>query len=225
MTTSGRQGSLGREYRVGYLRVTGSRSIRREDVAIREGPQADVTPYPLGAAHEGPPHAIVPANTRYFEAGPVTVGLEYRVVNDSVRAARFEDAAQFTPLGTEFKGFSIHVLESATGTERLRFDLFPGQWHYHYIRPPHDNIRVGYDEAAFGPMADWALDCLTTRLPHMLATAGAGDLAVTIDPDALQTVVAEIRRLIDPDPDGASRRIPRESGLSQLRQRMRLPRG
>jgi hypothetical protein len=122
--------------------------------------------------------------------------LEYRVVNDSVRAARSGNAAEFVPLGTEFQGFSIHVLESATGTERLRFDLFPGQLHYHYLRPPHDNIRVGYDEAACGPMLDWSLNCLTTRLPEMLATAGAGDVGRNIDPEAVRLIVAAIENVV-----------------------------
>jgi len=178
-------------------------------VVIRDEPPAEAAPYPLGASNEGPPHAIVPANTRYLEAGPVTVGLEYRSVNDSVRAARAGDGAAFTPLGTEFEGFSIHVLESATGIERLRFDLFPGQWHYHYLRPPHDNIRVGYDEAACGPMFEWSLGCLTTRLPDMLATAGAGDLAGSIDPDDLRPVVAEIRRIVS-----SGRTVPGRCGAA-----------
>jgi len=165
-------------------------------VVIDTRPVGDAAPYPLGAVNEGPPHAIVSANTRYFEAGPVTVALEYRVVNDSVRAARFANAAEFKPLGTEFRGYSIHVIESTTGIERLRFDHFPGQWHYHYMRPPHDNIRVGYDEAAFGPMIDWSLGCLTTRLPQMLATAGATDLVKNIDPEDMRPIVAEIKRII-----------------------------
>ena len=77
----------------------------------------------------------------------------------------------------------------------MRFDLFPGQWHYHYLRPPHDNIRVGFDEAALGPMLDWSLNCLTTRLRQMLATAGAGDLARDVDPQDLRPIVGEIRRI------------------------------
>jgi glycosyltransferase involved in cell wall biosynthesis len=156
---------------------------------------AGVSSYPLGASNEGPPHAIVPAATRYFEAGPLTVALEYRVVNDSVRAARSGNAAEFKPLGTEFKGFSIHVIESETAIERLRFDHFPGQWHYHYMLPPHDNIRVGYDEVAFGPMIDWSLSCLTTRLPQMLATAGASDLVKNVDPEDMRQIVDEIRNI------------------------------
>ena len=87
-------------------------------------------------------------------------------------------------------------MESATGIERLRFDLFPGQWHYHYLRPPHDNIRVGYDEAAFGSMFDWSLSCLTTRVPQMLATSGAADLGRNIDREAMRPIVAEIKNVI-----------------------------
>jgi hypothetical protein len=165
---------------------------------------ADAAPYPLGAIHEGPPHAIVPDATRYFEAGAVTVALEYRVVNDSVRAARSGNVAEFKPLGTEFKGYSIHVIESATGIERLRFDHFPGQWHYHYIRPPHDNIRVGFDEAAFGSMFDWSLSCLTTRLPQMLATAGASDIVKNIDLEDMRPIVAELKKIISTEVENLS---------------------
>ena len=58
-------------------------------MVIREELPAEAAPYPLGASYEGPPYAIVPANTRYFEAGSVTIGLEYRVVNDSIRGRSF----------------------------------------------------------------------------------------------------------------------------------------
>jgi hypothetical protein len=164
-------------------------------MVTREESLADAALYPLGAINEGQPHPIVSDDTRYFEAGPVTVALEYRVLNDSVRAANSGNAAEFKPLGTEFEGFSIHVIESTSGIERLRFDHFPGQWHYHYLRPPHDNIRVGYDEAAFGSMFEWSLSCLTTRLPQMLAIAGATDLVKNIDPEDMRPIVAEIRNI------------------------------
>ncbi len=177
-------------------------------MVIREELQAEAALYPLGASNEGPPHAIVPANTRYFEAGPVTIGLEYRVINDSIRAARSGNVTEFKPLGTEFKGFSIHVIETATDIERLRFDLFPGQWHYHYMRPPHDNIRVGYDVAAFGSMFDWSLSCLTSRLPQMLATAGAGDLVRSIDPEDMRPIVAEIKRIISSESKSPNSILP-----------------
>jgi hypothetical protein len=61
--------------------------------------------------------------------------------------------------------------------------------------PPHDNIRVGYDEVAFGPMIDWSLSCLTTRLPQMLATAGASDLVKNVDPEDMRQIVDEIRNI------------------------------
>ncbi len=53
------------------------------------------------------------------------------------------------------RGVSIHVYDTASMTERLRFDCFDENPHYHYIKPPGGGIVVAYDAAANGPMRAW----------------------------------------------------------------------
>ncbi|HLX88537.1 MAG TPA: hypothetical protein VKR22_08815, partial [Acidimicrobiales bacterium] len=92
------------------------------------------------------------------------------------------------------EGVSIHVNGTADGHEYLRFDVFDAEPHYHYNHPgePVVNNVVEFDAVANGDMLDWALDCLRTRLPSMLAEAGGGDLVAAIDQAELQCVLHEV---------------------------------
>jgi hypothetical protein len=127
---------------------------------------------------------IMEHNAQFFRAGPVTFGVEGRV------------------LGTlEGKvgeiGASIHVFNADRSQEWLRFDCFERGPHYHYILAEEGhNIVWGYDPAANGPMLPWAINAIRTRLPAMLRKAGAESLAVEVeklggvDPAALAQVEA-----------------------------------
>lgn len=144
---------------------------------------ADTAIFTLGKV-VGPPLPPEPEHTTYVDAGPVSVGVEYRVV----------DVPKLTD-----RGFSLHVCDRATGAEYLRFDLFEDEPHYHYIRPGRENRVVLYDANACGPMFDWAVTCLRERLPAMLRYAGADELAeATAGPEygsAVDGAVARIREL------------------------------
>jgi hypothetical protein len=88
---------------------------------------ADVVPIPAD-----------PEQTRFVEAGPVRIGVEYRELD---QASTFEmTAADGTATtaqqpGFADRGFSLHVHDSRTDVEHLRFDAFDAEPHYHYIVP------------------------------------------------------------------------------------------
>lgn len=144
---------------------------------------------PLGTRWKGRPIEPVPEKTVYLESGPLRIGVEYRFLNDDViegdLASRAEDTfpvdsdgvqAGTTLRGFDTEGLSLHVGDHA-GNEYLRFDFFADDPHYHYVMPGDGHVVIMYDEAANGPMWNWAMDCLRDRLGSMLNQAGAEDLA------------------------------------------------
>jgi hypothetical protein len=95
-------------------------------------------------------------------------------------------------------GVSIHVLAADDGHEYLRFDVFDGDPHYHYIRPSGDHNQViGYDAAANGDMLPWAIGCLTTRLADMLREAGGGEVAARLNPGGLDAAIDQVATMAD----------------------------
>jgi hypothetical protein len=141
----------------------------------------------------------VEANTEYFDAGPLRIGVEYRLVNDAIAAAqtlaraRGQDAPpQRVP---EDRGVSIHVFAVRDGqaSEHLRFDCFEEDPHYHYVsHARRSNELLHLDPVADGDPVAWALERLRTRLPQMLERAGAGDVVAQIDAGALEAILPRI---------------------------------
>lgn len=153
----------------------------------------------LGVRYDVDPIPPEDGNTTWFDAGPLRIGVEYRILDDDIlttgfagdgAAAAIIDAAR--PDVVDDRGFSIHVVDAATGGEHLRFDMFEGDPHYHYIVPGSHNVLIAYDVNAFGDMVEWALDCLRSRLPQMLRYAEASDLAERVDQAAVDAVVPRV---------------------------------
>jgi hypothetical protein len=161
----------------------------------------------IGKTYNMPPQPADEAATTYLDAGAVSIGVEYRVVDpESLRETYQGNAAQLAELeerspagGFYAEGLSLHVVAKADGHEYLRFDLFDDPPHYHYNHPvkagQHTNNVVDYDTVSNGPMLDWALDRLRTRLPEMLRQAGGAEVAEQVDPDVLGPVLTEVERL------------------------------
>jgi hypothetical protein len=161
----------------------------------------------IGKTYNMPPQPADEAATTYLDAGAVSIGVEYRVVDpESLRETYKDNAEQLAELeerspegGFYAQGLSLHVLAKADGHEYLRFDLFDDPPHYHYNHPVVDgrytNNVVDYDNASNGPMLDWTLDRLATRLPEMLRHAGGAGVADQVDPAVVGPVLAEVRRL------------------------------
>ena len=146
------------------------------------------------------------AYTRRFEAGAVTIGVEYRLLNEKVIAEVYgpDSREQFggvlpenLPEVNDEDGVSVHVFGSEDGLEYLRFDCFGDYPHYHYIDPVAEKQTVmSYDPDAKGPMIEWVLESLRHALVDMLREAGASALAGRVEPalvaSKLDDVQAEI---------------------------------
>ncbi|MGI9576569.1 MAG: DUF7700 domain-containing protein [Microthrixaceae bacterium] len=142
------------------------------------GQTYDVQPLPPDIEH-----------TVYLDAGPLSIGVEYRVVDPEALSAAYEgdDLAEIEAHSPEGgfsdEGLSIHVIAVADQHEYLRFDAFDDEPHYHYVdRSLGTNTVVGFDEATNGPMLPWVLSRLRHRLDPMLRRAGAAHVADALPP-------------------------------------------
>jgi hypothetical protein len=111
---------------------------------------------------------IMERHTRWFDAGPVSIGVEARALGDSAE--------------NMVRGPSIHVCNAARSEEYVRFDVFGKVLHYHYIHnEAAANTLWGYDPDVNGPMIPWAVNALHDRLPTLLRNAGAAALATEVE--------------------------------------------
>jgi hypothetical protein len=107
-------------------------------------------------------------HTRWFDAGPISIGVEARALGDSAERM--------------VRGPSIHVCNAAHSEEYIRFDVFGKVLHYHYIlNDVQHNILWGYDPDVNGAMIPWAVSALRDRLPALLRRARADGLASEVE--------------------------------------------
>lgn len=130
-----------------------------------------------------------------FPLGPITIGVEYRVLTEEIVAASGVAKGPISVQGINDRGVSIHVyLKAADGDrERLRFDCFEDDPHYHYICwsvPWHDVIF--FDAVANGDLMVWALTCIRTRLPQMLSRAGIENATQFVDQPRLEAILPQV---------------------------------
>jgi hypothetical protein len=137
-------------------------------------------------AYGGMPIPPVKDNMEIFEAGAVSIGVEFRVLNDAVVSALglAEIAASNAYPTLDDHGVSIHVfVRTEEGNfERLRFDCFRRDPHYHYlsVRQKWQHV-IHIDPNVTGDPAAWALDMLRTRLVPMMLRADVPDAALLVD--------------------------------------------
>lgn len=155
-----------------------------------------------GTVYTVPPIPPDAAHTTWVEAGAITIGVEYRLLDDAELAANYEgeqmdEIQQATGGGTvEDNGVSLHIAGSDDGHEYLRFDLFEHEPHYHYIEPSGEKQTiVDFDRVALGAMLPWALEQLRTRLDAMLAFAGGEALIPRLDPERIAASLVEVEKL------------------------------
>jgi hypothetical protein len=159
-------------------------------LAYRRGTELDVMPIrPI------PEHCIeVPA-------GPVRFVIETRDVSADLElmgrpSARTEDG---TPPLQGDGGASLHVFSTADNVERLRFDCFEAEPHYHYVKyAPDRNHVVRIDEVAEGDPVTWTIDRMRSRLPEMLEYAESTPTAAAVraDADAVAAAVEKVAELL-----------------------------
>ena len=143
--------------------------------------------------YEVMPILPVEAHTERFEAGPISIGVEYRLLDDAITAAyNTNNDSQFSIVD---RGVSLHVF-GKTGDEEseyLRFDCFDEGPHYHYVsHARRTNEMVYLDPAAHGDSLEWALDCIRTRLPQMLTRAGARELASQVELARVEEILPKV---------------------------------
>ena len=92
---------------------------------------------------------------------------------------------------------SIHVKGTEDGHEYLRFDVFDGEPHYHYVFNSSETINnvVVFDTLAHGEMMPFAIHCLRHRLPEMLPRALGGHLVDKLEEALINKVVDEVQVL------------------------------
>lgn len=125
---------------------------------------------------------IMEHHTRWFDAGPISIGVEARALGDSAERM--------------VRGPSIHVCNADRSEEYVRFDVFGKVLHYHYILNEMDhNILWGYDPDVNGPMIPWAIASLRDRLPTLLRRAGADELATEVEESGWdRSVLADVEK-------------------------------
>lgn len=126
-----------------------------------------------------------------FGAGPVTIGVEPRILTEELVAATGKKPApEFGKL--DDAGVSIHIFVRAPDgdRERLRFDCFKNEPHYHYIswRNTH-NDHVFIDPTVHTDVVAWVLNLIRTRLSQMLEKSDFDNAAQYVDQKALNAVL------------------------------------
>lgn len=142
---------------------------------------------------------IMQHHTTWFDAGPVSIGVEARALGDENMMVR---------------GPSIHVCSADRTKEYIRFDVFGSVLHYHYCLPEKDhNILWGYDPDLNGPMIPWACAALRDRLPTMLRAAEADELAAQVEQQGWNAAV-----LADVEKAATDALAPREDDLERAKE-------
>jgi hypothetical protein len=141
----------------------------------------------------------VEAHSERFEAGPVSIWVEYRLLDDAIAAAHTVTEGYDGEITTvQDRGVSLHVFGKPGGrdgdeVEFLRFDCFDEDPHYHYVSYERTtNEMVHLDPAAQGDPLEWALDRIRTRLPQLLARAGDRELAAVVDVAAVEAILPKV---------------------------------
>jgi hypothetical protein len=157
--------------------------------------------HPVGKVSMTKPIPPLEEFTTYFEAGAVRFGVEHRELNEDIINENFgSDPAALAAVQAmhgddgppDDEGLSLHVFDSESGTEVLRFDMFSGDPHYHYLPAAPYHIVVPYDPAASGDMMAWALSALSDRLVPLLRNGGHDELAAKIEPSSIAQVLNDV---------------------------------
>ncbi|MEZ5736795.1 MAG: hypothetical protein R3E09_13560 [Novosphingobium sp.] len=147
--------------------------------------------------YEGIPVPPVKENMEVFEAGAISIGVEFRVLTDELlESLGLKEVAAANGINhIDEVGVSLHIFaRTSEGMfERLRFDCFGGEPHYHYISVPNktqDGVLL--DPNAIGDPLAWSLATLANRIVQMLARADVADAANLVDHARLEAVMPQV---------------------------------
>lgn len=162
-----------------------------------------VDAYKLGREFSVMPIPIVEDHCVEIPAGPVTFVVEARrlTVDDIVRNEESQGVSDglVHDYSVDAGGASLHVLGAENRMEHLRFDAFDHEPHYHYIRNDSKvNVVVRLDDIAEGDPLAWTIRVVRSRLPEMLAYAGAPELgeAVRAASDEVAAAVEQLEEVL-----------------------------
>jgi hypothetical protein len=150
-----------------------------------------------GIRYTGMPIDPIEEQLEKFHAGAVTIGVEFRVLTDDIVAAvgMAEIAKANGAVNLNDEGVSLHVYAKAPDgdKERLRFDCFNDDPHYHYVDwPKHTQDIIHLDPVMTGDVLTWALTLIRTRLPQLLERAGIADAARLVDPSLIEDIMPKV---------------------------------
>ena len=155
-----------------------------------------------GTVYTVPPIPPDAEHTTWVDAGAITIGVEYRLLDDAGLAANYQGEQMVEILeatggdAVQDNGVSLHVAGSEDRHEYLRFDLFEQEPHYHYIeRSGEKQTIIEYDRVALGPMLPWALAQIRTRLAAMLSFAGGEALVPKLEAGRIEACLVEVEKL------------------------------
>jgi len=158
----------------------------------------------IGKVYAIQPQPPVEENMRYFDAGALRFGVEYRALDPESLVETYKDRPeqlaemleQSPEGGFADEGVTVHVFDATDGHEYLRFDMFDEEPHYHYIHKTTDgsivNNVIDFDVPALGDMLPWTFERLRTRLELMLAEAGGDTLAEKVDAATVAKALSDV---------------------------------
>ena len=170
--------------------------------------------------YNGMPIAPLRQNMEIFEAGAVSIGVEFRVLNDKVvQSLGLKEIAASNGYPTlDDNGVSIHVfVKAADGNfERLRFDCFQNDPHYHYlsVRNKYQDV-IHIDPIVAGDPVAWALNQIRTRLLPMLQRADVEQPGQFVDASQVDRILPLATEAAFRARFGANRAKVEESALSR----------
>jgi len=155
-----------------------------------------------GTVYTVPPIPPDADHTTYVEAGAISIGVEYRLLDEAELSANYQGEQMeeiqnaLDGQAVQDNGVSLHVVGRLDGHEYLRFDLFEQEPHYHYIdKSGEKQTIVDYDRVALGPMLPWALDQIRHHLAPMLEHAGGGELVSELETRLVDASLVEVEKL------------------------------
>jgi len=170
--------------------------------------------------YNGMPIAPLKQNMELFEAGAVSIGVEFRVLNDKVvESLGLKEIAAANGYPTlDDNGVSLHVfVKAADGNfERLRFDCFKNDPHYHYLsvkNKTQDVIHI--DPTVAGDPITWAMHLLCTRLIPMLQRADVENPAQIVDVVQIEKIMPLVAAAVARARYGANRSEIEQSALTR----------
>jgi hypothetical protein len=147
--------------------------------------------------YNGMPVPPIKENMETFNAGSISIGVEFRVLNDNLTEAlgvKEIAAANGYPTLDDY-GVSLHVfVKTPEGNyERLRFDCFNNDPHYHYFSVKgkwQDVLHI--DRNVAGDPLAWAMNLIRTRLLPMLHRADVENPGQYVDPTKLEQCLVQV---------------------------------